>query len=819
LLRCENDSLAEANFAVSRLALGAFRSRLGRRNMKVLLSWLNDYGSFADPSDSEAVEALADAMTGLGLAVEEIVPVGATVPGVVTARVLQTEQHPEAGHVQRVWVDTGTGQQTHVWCGAFNFAVGDVVPLATLGTTMPNGMTIARRPILGHDSEGMLCSPAELGLSGDHSGILVLPADAPLGVPYGEALGLAPDVLLDVDVTRNRPDCWGYVGIARDVAASLGIPLKPVTPVATTFGPERSAPVELRTPHRCGRFTSAVLSGVVVAPSAGWMQRRLAAAGMRPINNVVDVSNYVMLELNQPNHAYDLDTLGGGGFIVRDARDGEQLVTLDGETRTLTSADCLICDATDAPIGVGGVMGGLHSEITAATTIVALEIAWFDELSVLQTAQRLGLRSEASARYGRGCDPYVIDTARLRFVELLRETCPELVLHDAVADAVGALRPHERTTTVRIGEVNRLLGTSLAADELPALLDPIGFTVSGTGDVRTVALPPWRPDSTGEVDVVEEVGRHYGYDRVGKRVPATHSHGGLSVYQQRRRLLREVLLGLGISEAMPNPFLAPDALAKAGIGGPVIHITNPLRVEESVLRTSLRPGMLGAVAYNESHRNFQVALFEIGHVYPPGTGELPDEAEHLCVVLAGHEAPAAVVVWREIAAALGVGARLDQARPPAGLHATRSAVLQAGRDPMGAVGEVDPAVLARFGVSERVAIVELDLTDVLDRQPKPAPWQPVSRFPSSDLDLAFVVPDDVPAEKVDKAIRQGAGRLLVGLELFDVFRGESLGEGTRSLAYRLRLQAPDRNLTEADIATVREAASASAGKLGAELRG
>ncbi|HWL45864.1 MAG TPA: phenylalanine--tRNA ligase subunit beta [Ilumatobacter sp.] len=805
--------------------------------MKILLSWLNDYGSFADPSDADAVQRLAEVMTGLGLAVEEVVPVGATVPGVMSARVLRTEQHPDAGHVQRVWVDTGSGESddvvTHVWCGAFNFAPGDVVPLATLGTTMPNGMTIARRPILGHDSEGMLCSASELGLGDDHSGILVLPADAPLGVPYGDVLGIAPDVLIDIDLTRNRPDCWGYVGIARDLAAQLGIELRLPVPVVTTGSTTsdagkvvelvettvRTAPVELRSPERCGRFTSAVLSGVVVGPSAPWMQRRLAAAGMRPINNVVDVSNYVMLELNQPNHAYDLDTLGGGGFIVREAAAGEQIATLDGETRTLTVNDCVICDATDTPIGVGGVMGGLHTEITDATTTVALEIAWFDELSVLQTAQRLGLRSEASARYERGCDPYVIDAARARFAELLRETCPELVLHDGVVDARGTLRPPDRATEVRQATVDRLLGAHVPADDWAALLDPIGFTLTGSGDTRTVALPSWRPDSTGEVDVVEEIGRHYGYDRIGKRVPAVRSAGGLTVLQQRRRRLREVLLGLGISEAMPNPFLAPGALAKASIDGPVIHITNPLRDEESVLRTSLRPGLLDAIAFNESHRTFGVALFEIGHVYPPGTGELPDEREVLCVMLAGQEAPAAVAVWREVAAALGVGARIDQARPPAGLHATRSAVLQAGRDPSGAVGEVDPAVLARFGVSERVAIVELDLTEVLAREPKPAVWQPVSRFPSSDLDLAFVVPDTVPAEKVDKAIRQGAGKLLVGLDLFDVFRGASVGEGNRSLAYRLRLQAADRNLTDADIAAVREGAQAAAAKLGADLRG
>jgi phenylalanyl-tRNA synthetase beta chain len=356
-------------------------------------------------------------------------------------------------------------------------------------------------------------------------------------------------------------------------------------------------------------------------------------------------------------------------------------------------------------------MGGLDTEITDATTTVVLEVAWFQQLTVLQTASRLGLRSEASARYERGCDPYVIDTAIARFAELLAETCPDLVVHAGTDDARGpGLPPRERSTSVRIREVNRILGTELAADDLPGLLDPIGFTVSGEGDVRTVAIPSWRPDSDVEIDVIEEIARHHGYERVGKTVPKSTVHGTLSVRQHRRRLLREVLLGLGISEAMPNPFLAPDTLSRAGIDGPTISITNPLVVEESVLRTSLRPGLLRAIAYNESHRATGVQLFEIGHVYPPGTGELPDEYEALCVVLAGQEAPAAMAVWREIAAALGIGARVDQTRVPAGLHATRSATLQAGKEPTGAVGEVDPAVLRRFEVSERVAIVELSST-------------------------------------------------------------------------------------------------------------
>jgi phenylalanyl-tRNA synthetase beta chain len=270
---------------------------------------------------------------------------------------------------------------------------------------------------------------------------------------------------------------------------------------------------------------------------------------------------------------------------------------------------------------------------------------------------------------------------------------------------------------------------------------------------------------------------------------------------------------------MPNPFLAPGTLAKAELDGPAITITNPLVVEESVLRTSLRPGLLEAVAFNESHRRPGVRLFEIGHVYPPGTGELPDEYEALCVVLAGEDATAAMAVWREISSALGVGARIDQARVPAGLHATRSAVLQAGKEPTGAVGEVDPAVLERFEVTERVAILELNLDELLPREPKPPQWQPVSRMPSSDLDLAFVLPDDVPAEKLERAVRQGAGSLLDDIRLFDVYRGDALGEGRRSLAYRLRLQAADRNLTDADIADVRRSVVTATAKLGAELRG
>lgn len=784
--------------------------------MKILLSWLREYVE----TDLDPV-VIADHLTRLGLTVESIDEVGRPVEGVVVARVLRTERHAEAERVQRVYVDAGDGTERHVWCGAFNMSAGDLVPLATIGTTMPDGRRIERRGILGIDSEGMLCSAVELGVGDDAGGILILPERSPLGASYHESLGIESDVVFDLDLTRNRPDAWGYLGVARDLAAALGVELKLPAVVPIPSAPERSIPVEIISGDRCGRFTATALSGVRVAPSAEWMARRLSAAGMRPINNVVDVSNYVMLELNQPNHAYDLERLGGGGFNIRTASPGEEIVTLDAERRVLDGDDLLICDALDAPIGIAGIMGGFDSEITEATTTVALEMAWFEPLGIMTSVTRLGLRSEASARNERGIDPFGIDFARDRFMTLLAETCPDLVWHRPATDTRAESLPAEmRSTVVRISQVNRLLGTSLASQEVCDLLEPIGFSAVVVDDGRlSVTLPSWRPDCVDEIDVVEEVARHYGYDQIGRAVPRPATSGGLTSSQQRRRVVRDVLIGLGISEAMPNPFLAPDTAVRAGLDAAAVRITNPLVSEESVLRNSLRPGLLGAVAYNASHRRFGVRLFEIGRVYPPADAELPAEYEALGVVLAGQEATAAVEVWREIAVALGVGARIDQSRVPGGLHPTRSASLVAGRDVVGALGEVDPEVAAAFGIDERVAIVELDLGSLLAAEVRDAVMKPVGRAPSSDLDLAFELDDEVPAERLDKAIRQGAGALLADLELFDVYRGEAVGETARSLAYRLRLQAGDQTLTDRDIAEVRERCVAAAEKLGAVLRG
>jgi len=787
--------------------------------MKIVHSWLNDLVPVGPSTNDADVDAIADVITNLGLHVEDIARVGSSVKGVITAKVLRTERHPDAAKVHRVYVDAGDGVERHVWCGAFNMAAGDIIPLATPGTVMPDGRAIEPKPILGISSDGMLCSARELGLGDDHAGILILPSDVQLGVPYGEALGLGEEIVYDLDVLRNRPDAWGHLGVARDVAAKLGLELAPGAAVVPPVEPVRSAAVKLVAGDRCPRFTTIVLSGVVVGPSSDWMRRRLSAAGMRPLNNVVDVSNYVMLECNQPNHPYDLDTLGGGGFIVRLAKKGEQIVTLDDVTRTLTAADLLICDADDVPIGIGGIMGAKNSEISDATTTIALEMAWFEPNAIMASAARLGLRSEASARFERGVDPFGVARACARFVELLKLTCPNLVVHAGAVDEQSKSLPGSNVITVRPAAVSALLGTNFGADAISALIVPIGFTCEPAGEALSVTAPTWRPDCTMEVDIIEEVARHHGYDLLGKTVPKSTEPGGLTALQHRRRRLREVLLGLGISEAMPHPFLAADDLSRAGLPADALRLTNPLAAGDDVLRTSLRPGLLKALALNKSHRQVGVSLFEIGHVYPPSDDVLPAEYEALAVVLAGSEAADAVAVWRELASAMGWGARLDQSNVPDGMHPARSATLSLGRDPVGVVGEVHPDVADAFEVNERVALLELNLTVLLANDPSVARWKPTSRFPSSDLDLAFVVPNTVTAEKVDKAIRQAAGALVVDVQLFDVYRGAAAGEGARSLAYRLRLQAPDRTLTDDDVAAVRTKVEAATIKLGASLRG
>ncbi len=831
--------------------------------MRVSLSWLRDFAPF-EGSASELSAVLDD----LGLVVEGVEQVGEGVGDVIVARVLEIGAIEGADKIRRVVVDHGSGP-IQVVCGAWNFVEGDLVAFAPVGAVLPGDFAIGKRKMKGVTSEGMLCSGRELRLSEDHAGILVL-NDTPGAEPgqlLVDVLGIVPDVVFDIAVEANRPDAWCVAGVARDLAARLNLPFvipttsdlvergsgSPAPVPAAAAGPDVAslASVVVDDLELCPRFTARVLTGVRVTDSPAWLARRLTAAGMRPINNVVDASNYVMLELGQPTHPYDLDRLPGGGLLVRRAEAGETLTTLDDVVRTMgrpgpglgdTGQDCLICDAEGTPVGVGGVMGGASSEIGDDTSRVLLEAAYFVPMAIARTSKRLNLRTEASARFERGCDPAGIDRAAERFCELVALTAgPELALATGTLDVVGDA-PEPLEIAVRPERVNALLGTEFDAATIAGLLEPLGMTAAplgGSFDPVAVVVPTFRPDirpaPMGEADLAEEVARTYGYVRLPRRQPAWPQPGGLTERQKARRMLKDVLCGLGASEAWTTAFLSEADLLAADATPPFIEVANPLVESERFLRTTMIPGLLQAVRYNAERRQGDVRLFEIGEVFarveiadPEGPPAV--ETERLAVVFcdAGDDAMSAVAAWHTIADALGLatweleqGPRRNEASRA--LHGHRSGTILCAPDAdagfdrrsiLGVVGELDPSLIESFGLvnadgrPRRVGWLDLDLGVLLD--PRLAPRRslhavPPSRFPSSDVDLAFVVPDEVPAQMVEVTLRAAGSDLLESVRLFDVYRGESLGEGVRSLAYRLRFCAPDRTLTDVDVGGLRQA--------------
>lgn len=839
--------------------------------MRTPLSWLRDFAPFEGD-----VGVLTENLDDLGLIVEGVERVGEGLHDIVVSRVVDIASIPGADKIRRVTADTGVGT-VEVVCGAWNFSVGDLVPFVPAGATLPGGTVITRRKMRGVISQGMLCSGSELGLSDDQSGLLVLTdvEGARPGVPIVEALGIEPDVVFDITVEGNRPDAWSMSGVARDLAARMRLPfMLPEPAVPAPLGPAVGELASLVVEDRdlCPRFTVCVLRGVAIGPSPRWMARRLMLAGMRPINNVVDASNYVMLELGQPSHPYDLARLNGSGLLVRRALAGETVVTLDGVTRTLgqrgrglgdTGEDCVICDAEGGVVGIAGIMGGASSEISEHTRDVLLETAYFTPIAIARTSKRLGLRTEASARFERGCDPWGIDRAASRFCELLAPALGGGALAVGALDVRGEV-PEPVVLRVPMSRVNQMLGTDLDAGGVADLLEPIGFGCDADDGSQhvTVTVPTNRPDvregQHGVVDVIEEIARSYGYSRLPRRQPSWPEPGRLSAYQRERRRMREVLCGIGAEEVWTPTLVSDDDHQKVGLAGLAVSVTNPLASDESVLRRSLLPGLLRALAYNTERRQGAIRLFEVGTVFShPDAGEgrkersgaggreeavLPGEREMLAAVFAaeGDDARPALAAWHVVVDALRItGARIatpDVGEHPApGLHPTRWARLveTATKTVVGTVGEVDPDTLARFGLSvsqrdaagrpaRRVGWMELDLGLVLaggvvPRRPEVS--HPVSRFPSSDIDLAFVVNDVVPTDAVAAALRTAGGDALESVTLFDVYRGESLGEGRRSLAYRLRFCAEDHTLTDEEVGRLRQACiDAAAGELGAVLR-
>ncbi|MCY3924365.1 MAG: phenylalanine--tRNA ligase subunit beta, partial [bacterium] len=641
--------------------------------MKVLLSWLAEFAPIEGPPEEIAAD-----LSDLGLAVEEMVTFAAAPDGVVVARVAGLRPHPDADRIQLVDVDAG-GETVQVCCGAFNMAVGDSVPFATVGTTMPGGLEIRSRRMRGQVSEGMLCSPAELGMGPDAEDIMILPSGLEAGDDLTAALGVAGDVLFDLEVNPNRPDALSVAGVARDLAARRGAPFEMPAPRVETAGAPagESASVEILAPDLCGAFSVRLLRNASGARTPPRLARRLLALGMRPINFAVDLSNYVMLELGQPSHAFDADSVPGGLLRVRRAASGEQVETLDGVVRTLSAGDGVIADASDAPIGIAGVMGGASTEISAGTEAVLLEAAWWNPPDIARTSRRLGLRSEASARFEAGVDPEMAPRALERFAELAAAEGVTLAPGSVQARGEG---PPNRPVRVRTGRVNAILGTGLTPDEMRSCLEPIGFETAPAasdpptacpGEVWDVTVPSWRPDTATETDIIEEVGRLWSYGRIARTIPRSPHPGGLTERQGARRRVQDLLVGFGLMEAMPLPFLAPGDLERCGLPAGGITVANPLVAEESVMRTSLRPGLLKAVAYNAARRQPGAALFEVGRVHAPGDGELPHEADHLAAALAGRQAPAAAELWERLRRAMPFAETEVRNEASAGLHPTR----------------------------------------------------------------------------------------------------------------------------------------------------
>ena len=788
--------------------------------MKAPLSWLRDFA----PIEGKPLD-LADRLNEIGLIVEGIAAPGRDIAGVRTVKVLAVERHPDADRLALVDIDPGDGNAVRVVCGAHNYVVGDVVPWAPPGAELPGGFKLERRKIRGQFSDGMLCAPDELGLSDDHSGIMILPPDTPLGEDIRTVLGL-DDIVFDLEVTPNRPDAMSIAGVARDLAAAFGLPF--TLPVPTAPGVIELPPATLvvEAHDRCPRYV-AMTGQVAVAPSPGWMAQRLTKAGMRPISNVVDVTNYVMLERGQPLHAFDLNLLGGRGIVVRMANEGEKITTLDGAERTLSAEDLLICDANRAPQAIAGVMGAGGSEVSGATSAVLLESAYFTPDGILRTSKRLGLRTESSARFERGVDPNGTALAAERAWELFTEIASGQTASGALDDYPSPVEPIR--VSLRTERVNAVLGTELDTATIQGHLEPLGFTPAahGNGAVE-YTVPTYRPDCEREIDLIEEVARHHGYNNIARTLPRMKEpSGGLSPVQLGRRTVRDALLGAGLSEAYTFSLVSPGDLASAGLPAEGIELENPLRAEESLLRPAVLPGLLKAVAFNAGHGLPDVSLFEIGHVFlPPPTGQtLPDEREHLAVVLAGtafrlphepnrpvdgHDAVGRLEV---VAEALGLADWSVEPGDAPGFTPGRAARVVVDGQPVGVVGEIDPAVRSRLGLAGAgvrgapelpVAALEVDLSRVLAASRKERRSVTPSRYPASAIDLAFVLDEAVPAGAARRTLGRTAGDLLEDVRLFDVFRSDALGPTKKSLAFGLRFRAPDRTLTDEEVGGLRQ---------------
>jgi phenylalanyl-tRNA synthetase beta chain len=780
--------------------------------VKVGLSWLQEYVDVDLPA-----EKLAELFDLSGTKVESLRRPAAGVNGVVVAEVLDIQDHPNADNLILVEVKADGDEVNQVVCGVRNFQVGDRVPYARVGSKLPD-LEISERKIRGVSSAGMLCSPAELGVSQDHSGILVLPPESQPGQDVKSLLGL-DEVIFEFEITPNRPDCMNVIGLAREVSVLLRTELR-IPDIDTTVGDDLDASVEVRVDDRtgCPRYLARYLEGIKIAPSPGWMSSRLLAAGVRPISNVVDATNFVMLEFGQPLHAFDADLLHKRTIVVRRAKKGERITTLDGVERDLHPDDLMIADPKHS-VGIAGVMGGEDSEVSDATERVILESAYFNPSSIAFTARRHQLRTEASARFERGADPEIVPVAAARAAQLMVETAGGRLSAVAVDEYPA---PVERpTVTLKPQRADVVLGAPVAPETQAEYLRRLGMEVTEQEDFFEVLPPSFRPDIRREEDLIEEVGRLAGFDRLPSTLPPGRA-GALDARQEFERRVRRIMSARGIAEAWTNSLMGPRDLDRLGLPSDhtarrVVSLANPLSEDEPWMRTTLLPGLLGAAERNVAHRATSVALFELARVYEPSGGDLPTEAMMLSGVFLGPQRPqhwnSAEIAWDffavkgvidSLCSGLGVGAVKYTPLEGFPFHPTRAASISLDAAQFGLLGELHPEVCEHFGVPERAVGFELALAPLAARLPEREQIEELPRYPGVYLDLAVVVDDSTPAENVESTIREAGAPELTSVRLFDLYRGEQIPAGKKSLAYALTFRVPDRTLTDEDAAAIRD---------------
>jgi phenylalanyl-tRNA synthetase beta chain len=696
-------------------------------------------------------------------------------------RVVEAVKHPNADRLQLTKVDVGEGEARSIVCGAWNFGAGATVAVALPGALLPNGVELERRKVRGEISDGMILAEDEVGLGSDHSGIMLLPETEP-GTPLVEVLPIVEDVIL-VESTGNRPDLQSIYGLAREIAALYDLPLAEL-PGSQSPAPVPSEHVSIRIDdlEACPRYIGRAFAGVAIAPSPVWLRARITAAGMRPISNVVDITNYVMLALGSPLHAFDLQKLRGGKIVVRHAHDGESLRTLDGVNRELVADDLVIADAEDA-IALAGIMGGEETEIGEATTTVLLEAANFEPYGIFRTSERHRLRSEASGRWEKGVDPNLAESAANLATELLLELAG--ATWTAAADEHAAL-PAPNAIAYRPERADELIGIETPAADQYRLLEKLGFARAD----GIVHVPTWRArDVTREVDVIEEVAR-FRLEDVPFTLPARREmFGVLTREQQLRRRVEDVLVGLGFAEIY-TPSLVSDAETEW-------KLPEPISVELTALRTSLLPSLVEAVQPNIDAGAERIALFEIARTYATSGGDLPEERVRVAGVLEGGYFRVKGVV-ETLYARLKVEPAFERGRDRL-FHPGKTATT-----PAGILGELHPRELeGEWGA------FELDLQQLFEAAHEPVLYRDVITFPALREDLAVIVADDVPAGDLVAAAREAAGEELREIRVFDVYRGEQVGAGHKSVAFALSYQAPDRTLSDDDAARLREAILAS----------